>query len=276
MEKEILEKKQREKIIDSVLNSIESALEHEGDVEEIGEILLEEKEPSDEQAASALGEKPPEPSSAAVRWFFVSIAAVMLFFSVIGVIYSVGFVRDRVVDIRDRHALREEFAAFVYPVVINDPPAFGSVNNLQPTTIISCAIWKIILFGDKSNYSPDAGVIYVPAADVERSASSIFGTGSLNHQSVSSLGIDFIYSAQSNNYQVPENPPLFANSPLVTDVTNIGESYTVTVDYMAPSPLAIAGIEHEIEPTKTMIYNISRTRDRMTINSIQVVAFVPV
>jgi hypothetical protein len=68
---------------------------------------------------------------------------------------------------------------------------------------------------------------------------------------------------------------LFSYSPLITEVTNVGETYTVTVNYMMPSPMAIAGIEHDNEPVKTMIYTISRTRERMTVSSIQAVAFEP-
>jgi hypothetical protein len=159
-------------------------------------------------------------------------------------------------------------------VVINDPPAFESVEHLQDSTIISSAIWKIILTGDTSNSDDDIGVIFITAVEVEAAARSIFGVKIDNHRSVSTFGnVDFRYNEQHRRYEIPENPNLSFYSPLITSVTNVGELYTVTIDYMAPSPLAIAGIEHDNEPIKTMIYTISRTSERTTINSIQAAEF---
>ena len=243
-------------------------------IKKSGEITAADSlEAGDEEFIKPRGEIIQLPLTRAPRKIYVSIAVIMLFFSVIGFISSVTFVINTATDIRERRALKEEFALFIYPVVINDPPAFDSVDNLLPQTIITSALWKIILTGDKSNYTTDIGVIYVPAADVELSARSIFGTGTLEHQSVSSHGTQFIYSEHGKNYEIPANPTLFSNSPLVTSVTNIGEMYTVTVDYIAPSPLSVAGIKHNSEPIKTMIYTISRTREKTTIDSIQATAF---
>jgi len=208
-----------------------------------------------------------------VRRIYVTIAVLLIFFSIIGVINSTMFLQDRIGDIRDRKALKDELALFVYPVVINDPPAYDSVDNLMDSTIINSAIWKIILTEeDKSRYASDIGVIYIPVYDVELAARSIFGTVPQNHISVHGA-VQFIYSEQNNHYEIPENPILFSYSPLITEVTNVGGLYTATVDYIAPSPLAIAGIQREEEPIKTMIYTISRNGDTKTINSIANVEF---
>jgi len=282
-----MEKKQREKLIDSIVGSLEKDIDEIYDVDEDDHVhneeLIAELEVLDGVASDevlAEGDALPTESknnsqvdlAPTYKRGFVSIAVIMICFTVIGVITSVGFIQNIVNDIREQRTLKEEFARFVYPVVINDPPAYDSVDNLQDSTIIASAIWNIILIGDKSNYDTEIGVIYVPAVDVESAANSIFGTGTLNHESVN-LGIQFIYNSQSNTYEIPDNPILFSNSPKITEITNIGELYTVTVEYIAPSPYQVAGIEHETEPTKTMIYTISRTREKMTINSIQAAEF---
>ena len=265
MEKEQLKK----------LHGLEDALK--GDDEEISEIynieLKTDSETTDD--ADTAGEIIKLPITRAPRKIYVTIAVVMLFFSIIGAIVSINFVKNTITDIREQKSLKEEFALFIYPVVINDPPSFSSVDNLRPQTIITSAIWKIILTGNKDNYAVDMGAIYVPAADVELSAHSIFGVGIQEdeHQTVSTHGIQFIYSSQNKRYEIPVNPTLFSNSPLVTSIRNIGEVYIITVDYIAPSPLRIAGIENDSEPIKTMIYTISRTRERMTITSIQAAEF---
>jgi len=280
---ELLEK--TEEIGDSLeaIGTIGGALKEDvsktkiADENEINEVFeLEVSEESSVEISSELtlsDEKSKTKSVRKIRYFYVCIAAIMLFFAIIGAVNSTIFVTQRVDDIINRRALKEEFAFFIYPVVINDPPAFESVANLQDMTIILSAIWQIILIGDKTHFETDIGVIYIPATAVEAAARSLFGTGNLNHQSVFARGTDFIFSAQNNNYQIPENPPLFSYSPLVTEVTNVGETYTVTVDYMLPNPLAIAGIDHVHEPIKTMIYTISRNREGMTIQSIQIGEF---
>jgi len=264
MENEKLEKKkQRDKLIDSVMGSLEEAFKPDSDeadeIEEIGEIFE-----TDDTDTAESGSEPKK-----INRIFVTLAAFMIIFSIIGIITAVDRTGKFIDDIADRRVLKEELALFVLPVVINDPPPFDSVGSLQHSTIISCAIWKIIFFGDTANYETDMGVMYVSAVAVESSAHSIFGFGALNHTSVSNLGIEFIYDEENNNYQIPENPLFNSYSPVVSEVTNVGELYTVTVEYMMLSPLAIAGIDYDNIPIKTMTYTISRTRERSAILSIQ-------
>ncbi|MDR0197683.1 MAG: hypothetical protein LBI36_05635 [Oscillospiraceae bacterium] len=246
-------KKHRSRIIDAVVGDFES------DIDEIDEVFDVGESDGGEE-----GDSPPK-----ARRVLVTIAVFMIFFSVIGVITSARFVSGVMNDIADRKALKNEFALFVYPVVINDPPAYDTVDNLPTTTIITCAIWKIILVGDTSNYERDLGSMRVPAVDVELSARSIFGTGSIRHENAGNFEVQFLYYEEENAYIVPENPLFLSYSPVISEITNVDELYTVTVEYMAPSPLAIAGIDYENRSIKTMIYTISRTKDKMSINSIK-------
>ncbi|MCL1866737.1 MAG: hypothetical protein FWF82_04940 [Oscillospiraceae bacterium] len=265
-----LEKKQRDKLINSVMESLGEALGDDGkDIEEIDE--SEEIDVGPFVAESAFSRA----SAGTTNKFFVILAVFMLIFSVIGVINTYDFVYDKITDIRDRKALKEEFALFVYPVVNYDPPLFNSVESLQSTTIISCAVWKIILIGDKSNYTTDSGVLYIPEADVESAAYSLFGnslfeSGKFDHKSVSgSGGGAFLYNADNKNYAVNENLLTFTYSPMIKSLSNDGDLYTVEIDYMAPTLLQIAGIEHENEPTKSRVYTILRSGGKMSIQSIQ-------
>jgi hypothetical protein len=270
-----MEKKKQENLIDSIINSLD------GESEEIGSIFTDEEheeqdEASDNNEADEAALAAPEkkaPLSPPVRRIFVTFAAFLLFFAVIGVIVSVTWTWERVSDIRDRRTLKEEIALFVYPVVINDPPAFETVDSLPAQTMITCAIWNIVLTGDKTNYDRELGMMFIPARDVELSARSLFGriVEHHEHESVPYFGsFDFIrYDPDNGTYAIRESATMFTFSPLITSVTNVGELYTVTIDYMPPRPLAIAGIEHEMTPAKTMIYTISRGDGRMTINSIQ-------
>jgi hypothetical protein len=280
--KEKEKNEQRERLVDSIVGSIGGALKE--DVEEINIYEVDVGDESDESGTSGSELALREDGGAVIaeelpvrkiRYSLVCIAVIMLFFTVVGAIHTVGFVTRKVDDIVTRRDLKDELALFIYPVVINDPPPFESVGNLQDSTIIVSAIWRIILVGDKSHYENEMGVIYIPAADVELAARELFGTGELVHQSVLALdGTDFIYSSHNNSYVIPENHSQLPYSPYITEVTNVGETFTVTVDYMMPNPLAIAGIEHENDPVKTMVYTITRSRERMTIDSVAAGDFV--
>ena len=211
---------------------------------------------------------PPPPPPPPIRKMMAAFAAVLLFFGVIGMMTSVRVVVGKVDDIRSQRALKEEFAQYIHAVVINDPPPFDEENSLPPALVINCAIWNIILTRNKDHYESEYGVIYIPKFDVEQSAHSLFGFVPQEHVSVRSRGMEFIFSDENNSYEIPANPILFSNSPLVTNISKAGEVYTVTVDYIPPSPMRIAGVEHEVVPIKTMEYVITRSRSRDRRNTI--------
>ena len=83
------------------------------------------------------------------------------------------------------------------------------------------------------------------------------------------MDITFTYVEDTNSYLVPINPHYTAYSPRITDVSNVGELYTVTVDYIPPSALTVEGIEFEVKPQKTMVYTLSKSKNTSTIHSIK-------
>jgi len=175
--------------------------------------------------------------------------------------------------ISNQTALKEEFEHFILPVVINDPPEFTGNENLHSVTAIASAIWQMILSGETSRFErdPDTGRVIIPESDVEAAARGIFGSGfTLEHRSVDYIVMMFRYAPELKSYFVPENPNHFPFSPRVVGISSTGETYRITVDYIAPTPMLIAGIEHEIMPVKSMIYTINRPRNRaMTIQAIE-------
>jgi hypothetical protein len=289
-----LENSQREKLISSVIDSLGENAEEIEEIEEIFEDSIldlnlkengkaqgkgqgsesesgnnddekaEVSETANESALQATGLAKKKPF---VRRIYVTLAAIMIIFSIIGAVNSFIFINEKITYIRERQELKDEFAAFIYPVVINDPPNFNSVDDLQSATVVRIAIWKIILTGDMNSYNSDAGVIYIPAVNVEAAALSLFGIGKPEHKSTSYAGMDFRYNDENKNYAIPENAALYTYLPVVSSVTNVGELYTVTVDYFPPNP--IAGIAYSNEPLKTLVYTISRGDGKKTINSIQ-------
>ncbi|MCL2077732.1 MAG: hypothetical protein FWH08_04915 [Oscillospiraceae bacterium] len=242
------------KVINSLVGNLSHALEEDaGEIDE----MFDREQPREYQHR----EKKP-----ARYRFFLIFGLLVFWLAIIGALSVVGTVREFVYDVTHQTALREEFERFIYPVVLNDPPEFTDTDNLQPATVIASAIWQIIISGDTSNYERSMGMMSIPETDVETVARSIFGSGfEISHRTIDNIIIEFEYVVESKSYTVPENPAYFTFLPRVTEISNNGETYRLIVEYTAPTPMSIAGIEYESEPVKTMIYTITRGRDKAKV-----------
>ncbi len=243
---------------ETILSSLAGALDE--DYSEIEEVM------SPQQPSETTKTKYPVSQK-----IFFCVGVFILAMAIVGIVSTVNFTANFIGEIADQTSLKNEFAVFVYPVVASDPPAFENIEDLPSSTIINCSIWQIVLSGNTENYEiVDEYFMSVPEIDVEAAAASLFGYGFvMEHQTVGFGNTVFEYVADTKSYTVPINPALNSYSPRITELSNVGELYTVTVEYMPPSALAIAGIETENDPDKTMIYTISKSKGKMTINSIR-------
>lgn len=203
--------------------------------------------------------------------FYLVFAVFIIIMSIVGVVSTVNFCRDFISDIANQTDLKNDIAIFLYPVVSVDPPECKDVTELPSSIIVESAIWRIILTGDNTNYEKlYNSYMYVPAVDVEFAIRSMYGNSVIiEHQTVGSTDVGFTYISDSNSYLVPINPRYSAYSPRVTEVSNVGELYTVRVEYIPPSALSIEGIEFESKATKTMVFTFSKNKNNMTLHSIE-------
>jgi len=252
------------RVINSLVGNLSHALEE--DVSEIDE-MLEDKDKAKPQERE-YHDKVQRPAK---YRFFLVFGLVVFWLAIMGALSVAQTVRDIAYDITNQTALKEEFERFLFPVVVNDPPEFSGAENAPSSIIISSAIWQIILTGDTSNYERAMGMMTIPENDVEAAVRSIFGSGfDITHRSIDNIVMAFEYTPDTKSYTVPENPAFVTFSPRVSEISSTGETYRVIVEYIAPTPQFIAGIEYEIQPVKTMIYTITRTGDRSkTIRSIE-------
>lgn len=258
---EQVNKETEEQLGESVVvrESIGSALREDySEVSAVAEPLQEEIQ------EETVAEAAPRPNK-----FYLIFAVFIIVMSIIGIVSTVQFTVRTVNEIADQKSLKNEIALFLYPVVTVDPPAFKTTEEIPATVVIESAIWRIILTGDNSNYEKLYNTyMYVPAVDVEFSIKSLYGNEAvIQHQTVGSASTSFTYNEDTNTYLVPINPRYTAYSPVVTEISNVGELYTVKVDYMPPTALTIEGIKMDNSAAKTMEYTLSKSRNSMTIHS---------
>lgn len=256
------EKKKPEKKLDESIESIrkmfDNALDEQS--EELAELTMAEPEP-----------EMPDLGKGGKRKGYLILGALMMILAVIGLISTVSFTVDKVKAFADNTQQKTEFARFIYPVVICDPAPFGQSVKLRSDTVITAAIWDIILYEDKSKYDSDFDMIIVPELDVEQHAAKLFGTGlSIKHQSILGADVQFYYNEDIKSYQIPANPKYFTYSPYIEDITRVGESYTITVGYVSPTPawLTLTGDETP-KPEKYVNYIVQKRGDEYTLLGIQ-------
>lgn len=256
------EKKKPEKKFDESIENIrkmfDDALDERSD--ELAELTMAEPEP-----------EMPNLGEGGKRKGYLILGALVIVLAIVGLISTVSFTVDKFKAFADNTQQKTEFARFIYPVVICDPAPFGQSVKLRSDTVITAAIWDIILYEDKSKYESDFDMIIVPELDVEQHAAKLFGTGlSIKHQSILGADIQFYYNEDIKSYRIPANPKYFTYSPYIEDITRVGESYTVTVGYVSPTPAWLTLTSDETpQPEKYVNYIVQKRGDEYTLLGIQ-------
>ena len=120
---------------------------------------------------------------------FYSFVGILLFvFAIVGFTFSVGegikFAR-RFTSGEDK---KSEYINTIYPAVIMDIEAFNSPSELSSDQIITASTWAFIMSGDIEKYEHTLDMVSVPAVDIEKYATELFGTNlpSIEHHTVGS------------------------------------------------------------------------------------------
>lgn len=234
----------------------------EGSVEEVEEEIAE----SEGEAEAAFDSAAPTLKNSKIM-FVVGILIIVM--SVVGIVTTVKSAVEFGERLINQTALKDEFAVFLYPVVATDTPAFATVEEAPPSIIINAAIWRIVLNGNTDKYENDGAYMTVSEIDVESAAAALFGFGvPIEHQTVGFGESAFTYDEATKSYTVPMNISPSIYWPRIGEMSNVGELFTLKVEYMYPI-MAVGGVDLDKEvPQKTMIYTVSRTASSMTVISI--------
>ncbi len=259
------EKQQGEKVIDQLFGSLEPESEPdiESDIAELGDAAEAEQS---------------EPVSKKKRRFFFGFAVFVIIMAIIGLVSSVRFVAGVTANLLDNTSLKNEFAAFIFPVVVNDIAPFEEVDEIPDSSKISCAIWNILLNSDTSEFEKDGSMgLTIPEYNVSASCRELFGsTVSLEHQTVGTAEVRFVYDEETHTYSANKNIRYLTYSPQIISVAEDGDVYTVIVGYLPPTVAAVAGINGlQAQPEKYMEYTISRWDGKDTLMSVRFSDYQP-
>lgn len=229
--------------------------------EDLAELTVEQPEP-DAPIANPEGIR---------RKLYYLFGIVLSLLAIVGLISTINFTRGAIKNFADNTQQKNEFAKFIYPIVICDPAPFNQTVKLRSDTMLTAAIWDIILYEDKTKYEADFDMIIVPEVDVEQHATRLFGTGlSFEHQSLLNADVQFYYDDTIKSYRVPSNPKYFTYSPYIEEVSRVGDRYTLVVGYVSPTPAWLTlTSDDEPEPEKYVEYVVAKRSNDMTLVAIQ-------
>lgn len=200
---------------------------------------------------------------------------VILIFAIIGVIATVIAATRFTIDLVENKSQKEELRRHVFPLVILDPPAFDSIDKLDPQTILEAGIWDFIMFEDKAKYDKDdLGNMSVPATDIETHIIKVFGQSAvIQHQEISDSELQILYDEESKTYSIPAAANMMTYVPDIEKVERQGDLYTVTVGYVPSGPIwegDINGNKYQPEPDKSLKYVLKKTgKDSYIITAVQ-------
>lgn len=217
---------------------------------------------SDEELVKAPRKKPG-------RKFYFAFGVIVLILSVIGLISTINFGVDKINDIVNNTALKEELEEVIYPLVICDPSPFENASGIGENTVIMSACWKIILDGDTSRYKQEFDYMIVPAADVESAATLLYGENiTVNHKQIVASDIAFYYDSDTDSYRIPYNPKYFSYSPQIENISKTNDGYILDVGYISPTPTWLSSKGTEILPEKYLIYTLKKDSSGYIISSV--------
>lgn len=254
---------QGERVINQLFGSLEQEPDIESDIAELG---------SSSEVEQA------EPEKKKKSRFFFGFAVFVIIMAIIGVFSSVRFISQVTANLLDNTSLKNEFAAFIFPVVVNDIAPFEEADEIPDSSKISCAIWNILLNSDTSDFEKDKGSgLTIPEYNVNASCRELFGSSvSLNHQTVGTAEVRFTYDEETHTYSANKNIRYLTYSPQIISITGDSDVYTVIVGYLPPTVAAVAGINGlQAQPEKYMEYTISRWDGKDTLMSVRFSDYEP-
>lgn len=204
------------------------------------------------------------------RKMYFTIGVAVSVMAVIGFIFTINFLVGVAQNIVDNTAQKNEFAKLVYPLVIIDTAPFDTSSQLSSDSVLTAAIWDIILYGDTSKYPKEFDIMTIPEIDVELHATNLLGTGLVfEHRDLGSAEVGFYYDAETKSYTVPVAPKYFPYSPYIESVKKTGENYSLKVGYVSPNPAWLGTDKNEVPtPDKYMEYVVHKNGKNYTVVAI--------
>jgi len=132
-------------------------------------------------------------------------------------------------------------------------------------------LFDIVLNNSNVNQYKVENEYVIPVSEVENSAKKYFGEKILIQHGTIELeeNIKFKYNSENNSYIIPYEFEYIHNEPLIKNVVENDNEYTISVEYYKPTPFSQSkNAEYKPKIEKKYTYKIVKQDEKWIINSI--------
>lgn len=202
----------------------------------------------------------------------VIVGAVLVVLALIGLITVVSSCIELGQRLLDNSAEKEEFEQVLFPVVMFDPGAIDSPEEMDQLVLLRSSIWSAFVSNMEKYTLDSSNRITVAKSDVDVACAKLFGPEiQLEHQSFSDYISIYYYDEEREAYLAPMDGSSVLYTPQVEDIEKSGVIYTLRVGYMESGNewlQTLQGRDYEPSPDKYMIYTLKKVSDHFQLESI--------
>ncbi len=123
---------------------------------------------------------------------------------------------------------------YLIPAAAVDLEPFDDVTTAKMSELVEMTVWGVLNSGlDSTQYDYSGDVLILPQAQVEAAFLHYFGAErTIEHQTVSGYGYQFVYDATARCYNIPLTTITPIYTPRITETVTKGESTVLTVGYL--------------------------------------------
>ncbi|MBQ3587204.1 MAG: hypothetical protein II977_01420 [Oscillospiraceae bacterium] len=172
-----------------------------------------------------------------VRTRRIVTGGVFCFLALVGLVSIITNIFSLGVKIVDNEGEKQEYNNLLTTLVVYDPLPFESPDQADQQMLLASSVWAAIMNEDMSIYETDEyGYTLLPAVDVDKYFSKVFGTGiKLEHGSFSDRDVEFEFNKEKQAYVVPATNFPTGFTPQVEKIKKTFTEKIVTVGYLSPS-----------------------------------------
>lgn len=159
-------------------------------------------------------------------------------FTIVGIVSTISFATKSITGLIENNEQKQMFSRYLFPVVMVDPTDFSNIKDLDQKTILSAAIWKIVLNKEYKGTPDEYGMVNIHKTEVEKSATDLFGKGIVfNHQTMADANSLMSYNQENGSYFVSTSPNFLPNMPRIDKIKKANDKYILTVSYIPTSSI---------------------------------------
>lgn len=204
----------------------------------------------------------------------ILVLAVFGAFAVVGIINTASTGYNKLIgsdnSAAESDSLKKELQSVIYPLIVTETKEFADVSELTDEELVNIGIWEVVINGDKSVFKDsDSDEYLLPQEQMTYIIEKLFGEDlKFSHTTSGVGGIAITYDKEGKQYIIPDDTDLYTYYPVVTDVAEAGDTYTVYADCYTSSPSWNSG---KSDPSKRVMITLNKTSDYYNIVSLKVI-----